>query len=154
LDFSQAKELNPHLIGTPHRTTSRRWPAWLRSAYPRAEIWTGWSETKLPGISVYPDALAWGRIQGYETLFWLEVGDDHKSREEIEKITKRRLKSARKLCMGTGIRLVYVQISPRWVQEAVAWSLRDLMPEVAVLLVNKHRFGELPAVEWGRVNSG
>ena len=31
---------------------------------------------QLPETSVCPDALAWGRIQGFETLFWLEVGDE------------------------------------------------------------------------------
>lgn len=64
VDFSGVKELNPDKICTPHRNTSRKWPAWLRSAYPRAEIWTGWSETHLPGLSVYPDALASGEHQG------------------------------------------------------------------------------------------
>lgn len=153
VDFSKVKELNPHLIGTPHRTISRRWLEWLRSAYPRAEIWTGWSETKLPGISVYPDALAWGRLQGYETLFWLEVGDNHKSREEIEKITKKRLKSAWKFCQVTGVRLVYIQLSTKWVHEAACWAFETLPIQAAVVMGNRLRFGELPVLEWGTVIS-
>lgn len=148
LDFSRAKEMHPHLIGTSHRTTSRRWPAWLRSAYPLAEIWTGWSETKMPGISVYPDALAWGKIQGYETLFWLEVGDNHKKRNEIEQITKKRLKSAWKFCKRTGVRLVYAQLSQGWVLEAARWSLTNLPPEIAVVRGNSKRFGKLSVMEW------
>jgi len=148
LAFSGIKEMNSHLIGTAHRTTSRRWPAWLRSAYPHAEIWSGWSETKMPGISVYPDALAWGKIQGYETLFWLEVGDNHKKRNEIELITKKRLKSAWKFCKRTGVRLVYAQLSQEWVLEAARWSLTNLPSEIAVIMGNSKKFGKLSVIEW------
>src|SRR3989304_5281282 len=45
------------------------------------EIWTRWSQLRVQAQYVVPDGLAWGRIQGYETLFWLEVGDGHKSRD-------------------------------------------------------------------------
>lgn len=152
VDFSGVKELNPDKICTSHRNTSRKWPAWLQSAYPRAEIWTGWSETKLPGIYVYPDALAWGKIQGYETIFWLEVGDNHKKRNEIEQITKKRLKSAWKFCKRTGVRLVYTQLSPDWVIEAVRWASANLSAEVAVIMGNKCIFGKLQMVEWGKIN--
>lgn len=148
VDFSNVKELNPHLIGTRHRTTARLWQIWLRSAYPHAEIWTGWSETKLPGISVYPDALAWGRIQGYEVLFWLEVGDEHKSRSEIEKITKQRLRSAWKFCQRTGARLVYAQLSPSWVHEAAGWSIKNLPSGMAIVKGNSRKFGKLPIIVW------
>jgi hypothetical protein len=148
VDFSKAKELNPDKICTPHRNTSRRWAAWLRSAYPRAEIWTGWSETKLPGIAFYPDALAWGRIQGYETLFWLEVGDDHKKREFIEAVTRRRLKTAIKFSRKTGVRLVYAQLSPDWVQEAASRSFTNLPPGTAIVKGNSKKFGNLSLVEW------
>jgi len=150
VDFSKAKELHPDKICTPHRNTSRRWLAWLRSAYPRAEIWAGWSETHLPGIPVYPDALSWGRIQGYETLFWLEVGDEHKSRDEIEEITNKRLKSAWEFCQKTGVRLVYVQLSVDWVQDAARWAFGKLPPQAAVVTGNWRMFGELPTVEWGK----
>jgi hypothetical protein len=151
VEFSAVKELNPHLIGTTHRNISRRWLAWLRSAYPRADIWTGWSETKLPGICVYPDALVWGKIQGYETLFWLEVGDNHKSREEIEKITKKRLESAMKFCQRTGVYLVYAQVSPKWVQDSVSWMCVQLPSDVAVVMEKQRKFGEMPILEWGKV---
>ena len=153
VDLSRVKELNPDKICTPHRNTSRRWLAWLRSAYPRAEIWTGWSETHLPGLFVYPDALAWGRIQGYETLFWLEVGDEHKSRKRIVKITKRRLVEAWGFCQKTGVRLVYAQLSVDWVLEAARWAFEHLPPEVAVVMNHRRRFGKLPTVEWGRVTA-
>jgi hypothetical protein len=48
------------------------------------------------------------------TLFWLEAGDNHKSEEEIGEVTKIR----------TGVRLVYAQISPKWVQETVCFARR------------------------------
>ena len=153
VDFSGVKELNPHLIGTSHRTNSRRWPAWLRSAYPQVEIWTGWTEVQLPETAVRPDGLAWGRIQGFETLFWLEVGDEHKKRKQIEKITKIRLASAVKFCQKTGGRLVYVQLSVNWVQNAARWAFEYLPPEVAVVMGNQRRFGELPTVEWGKATA-
>ena len=153
VDFSRMKELSPEKICTPHRNTSRSWLAWLRSAYPRAEIWIGWSETHLPGISVYPDALAWGRIQGYETLFWLEVGDEHKSRRRIQWITRKRLNEAFEFCRKTGIRLVYTQLSVGWVHDAVRWASDHLPPEAAVVMGNRRRFGELPVVEWGKLTN-
>lgn len=145
--------MNPDKICTPHRNTSRRWLARLRSAYPRAEIWAGWSETHLPGISVYPDALAWGRIQGYETLFWLEVGDEHKSRKQIKGITRKRLSEAWKFCQETGVRLVFVQLSVNWVQETVQWSFEDFPPEVAIVMGNPKRDDDLPTVEWGKITT-
>lgn len=153
VDFSRAKELNPDKICTPHRNISRRWPAWLRSAYPRAEIWTGWSETHLPGLSVYPDALAWGRLQGQETLFWAEVGDDHKSRKEIETITRTRLKDAGTFCQKTGVRLVYAQLSTKWVHDTVRWAINELPLDIALVMGNKTAFGSLPTLEWGKLTS-
>ena len=152
VDFGKAKELNPHLIGTPHRTTSRIWLAWVRSVYPRAEIWAGWSESKLPGISVYPDALAWGRIQGYETLFWLEVGDNHKSRKEIEMVTKQRLRSALRFCRRTGLHLVYTQLGTNWVRDTVRYSINLSSFDMAVVMGPTKKFGKLPVIEWGYIS--
>jgi len=151
VDFSKVKELNQHLIGTPHRTNSRRWPAWLRSAYPQIEIWTGWTEVQLPETSVRPDALAWGRIQGYETLFWLELGDEHKKKEDIEAITRNRWTAALAFCRATGVRLVYAQVSPNWVRKAALWAFKDLPGDIAVVMGNRKKFGNLPNVEWGKL---
>lgn len=57
----------------------------------------------MPGISVYPDALAWG-IRTDETVILVGGRDNHKKRNEIELITKKRLKSAWKFCKRTGVR--------------------------------------------------
>lgn len=148
IEFTSRKEENLQQIGYEHRHISRVWPAWLKSAWPPAEIWTGWSEVRIPDLSVVPDGLAWGRIQGYETLFWLEVGDEHKDRDKITEITTKRLGQARKLCERTGVRLVYTQLSANWVHEAARWAYVDLKDEVAIVMGDIKRFGELPMVEW------
>ncbi|MBI5295627.1 MAG: hypothetical protein HY869_09140 [Chloroflexi bacterium] len=153
VEFTAREEENLQDVGSGHRRLARLWPAWLKSAWPRAEVWAGWSEVGLPGASVIPDALAWGRIQGYETLFWLEVGDGHKSRAEITQVTRKRLEQARKLCARSGVRLVYTQLSTPWVHESARWACVQLADEVAVVLGNWRRFGELPVLEWGRVIS-
>ena len=89
----------------------------------------------------------------YETLFWLEVGDTHKSEYEIMKTTRKRLIHARRLCQRTGVRLVYTQLSTGWVHDAARWACVDLAGEEAVVMGNLRRFGELPMLEWGKVTS-
>jgi hypothetical protein len=106
---------------------------------------------QLPEISVRPDTLAWGRIQGFETLFWLELGDEHKKRIDIQRTTRIRLASALIFCQQTGVRLVYTQISPQWVQKAVGLALSPLPPDVAAVMASVRRFGKLPTVEWGNI---
>jgi hypothetical protein len=102
---------------------------------------------------VIPDALAWGKIQGYETLFWLEVGDEHKRKDKIADITAKRLDQAWELYERTGVRLVYAQLSTNWVHEAARWACINLPKDVAVVMGNPRRFGELPMLEWGNVIS-
>ena len=151
IDFSDPGEENQKLIGSKHSNLSRLWPAVMKTAWPQAEIWTGWSEVRIPKLSVIPDGLGWGRVQGYETLFWLEVGDGHKSREKIAEITTRRLDQARELCERTGVRLVYTQLGTNWVHQAAKWACLRLPTNVAVVLGNWKGVGELPSLEWGRV---
>jgi hypothetical protein len=85
-------------------------------------------------------------------LFWLEVGDNHKSRNKIEQITLQRLEVAKNLCNRTGPKLVYVQLSIGWVHEAIRWTIVDLPAEVAIVMGNSQKFGDLPTVEWGVIN--
>jgi hypothetical protein len=152
IEFTSRTEGNLHLIDTDHRHISRRWLAWLKAAWPQAEVWSGWSEVGLTETSVLPDALAWGRIQGYETVFWVEVGDEHKSREQIEDVTNKRLEEAWKFCQETGARLVYAQLSVDWVHDAARWACIDLTGEEAVVMGNQRKFGKLPIVEWGTIS--
>jgi len=152
IDFTGRREGgDPNDIRTPHRHVSRMWTAWLRTAYPKAEIWMGWSEVHIPGISVRPDALAWGRIQGYETLFWLEVGDNHKRKDEIEVDTRTRLEQALLFCHRTGARLIFAQLSPNWVQRYSLWGMKNLPADAAVIMGHERHFGKLPIIEWGKV---
>lgn len=150
-EFTSRLEEHLTQTGVVHRHVSRVWAAWLRAAWPQAEIWAGWSEVGLPETDVIPDGLAWGRIHGYETLFWLEVGDEHKSREKITQITATRLHEAQKFCGRTGVRLVYAQLSTGWVREAARWACKNLPKEVAVVMANPRCFGTLPVLEWGRL---
>ncbi|NJC96688.1 MAG: hypothetical protein FIB03_10200 [Anaerolineae bacterium] len=150
--FPKRKEAHLWQIGTDHRHISRLWSDWLKSAWPETEIWTGWSEVRLPESRVVPDGLAWGRVQGYESLFWLEVGDGHRSEDRILKITRKRLVHARKLCQRTGARLVYTQLSTSWVHNVVRWACVDLTREEAVVMGNMRQFGELPVLEWGTIS--
>lgn len=151
IEFTSRLEKNRRQIGYGHRHIARLWPAWLKAAWPQAEIWAGWSEVRIPGCSVIPDGLAWGRMHGCETLFWLEVGDAHKSRKKIVRVTSRRLEQARNFCDKTGVYLVYVQLSTRWVHECAAQACTDLANNVAVVMGNIREFGALPVVEWSKV---
>lgn len=153
LPFPSRFERNLYQIGTEHRQIARLWPAWLKSAWPQAEIWTGWSEVWIPGLSVIPDTLAWGRIQGYETIFWLEVGDEHKTTEQIVEDVGNRLRQAILLSERTKVRLVFVILSPRWVHEAARWACVNLPNEMAVIMGDWRRFGELPVPEWSKIVS-
>jgi hypothetical protein len=148
--FDSRLEKHLRQIGSAHRTRARIWSSWLKSAWPQAEIWASWSELGIPEISVIPDGLAWGSIEGYETLFWLEVGDEHKSRNKITEVTANRLSNAQKFCARTGVRLVYVQLSTSWVREAARWGCVNLPKEMAVVMGNPQCYGVLPVLEWGK----
>jgi len=150
LAFKDRKERNLYQIESDHRHIARLWPAWLKAAWPQAEIWTGWSEVGIPGLNVIPDALAWGRVQGYETLFWLEVGDEHKAEEQIVDDVGKRLRQTIQLTERTGVRLVFAHLGPHWVHEAARWACVHLPGEVAVVMGDWRRFGELPTLEWGQ----
>jgi hypothetical protein len=102
-------------------------------------------------LKTVPDALAWGRIQGYESLFWLEVGDNHKGRTDIENNMRVRLREALALARRTNVRLVFAFLGPRWVQDAAIWAFEKLPPEIGVVMAGWTKFGKLPALEWGKV---
>lgn len=153
VQFTSRKEEHVAQLGTDHRHRARMWSAWLKAAYPNAAIWAAWSEVRLPEIAVVPDGLAWGKIHGRETLFWLEVGDEHKSSRRITDTTAVRLARAMQFCNRTGVNLVYAQLGPRWVCEAVRWACTQLPENVAVVLGNSRIRGKLPVIEWGEVTS-
>ena len=102
-------------------------------------------------VHATPDALAWGRLDGSETLFWLEVESGHSSREVIQKKMARRLGQATAYTHSLNVRLVFVLLAMPWVQEAARSALAGIPDTVAVVTSDWKEFGWLPVVEWGKV---
>jgi hypothetical protein len=140
--------------GFRHRNVARMWPAWLREALPYAEIWGGWSEVYLPEVHVIPDALAWGRFEGRETLFWLEVESGHRSSERLCWKLRARFWAATNYIKRRQMRLVFALLGMPWVQEVSRLAFEDLHPDVAVVIGDWKDFGRLPISQWGRVRHG
>lgn len=120
-----------------------------RRAWPQACIWTGWSEVSCGRTR--PDALCWGRLDGYETLFWLEVESGNGSSKVLREKTIRRVNQALLYARGFSVRLVFAFLGPPWVCEEGMKVFRDLPNDVAVVVEDWKAFGELPVPEWGRV---
>ncbi|MEJ2710642.1 MAG: helix-turn-helix transcriptional regulator [Anaerolineales bacterium] len=130
-----------------HRRTARLWPAWLRRAWPWAEIWTGWSEVRLGRLR--PDALAWGELAGRETLFWLEVESGKFSREALKHKMSRRFERAWLYARCFSLPLVFALLAPPWVRRAVVKVFVSVPYEAAVILADWKGFGDLPIPKWG-----
>lgn len=148
--FPQRKEYRTPM-DSRHRRVARQWPAWVRKAWSHAEVWAGWSEVYLKNLAATPDALAWGRLDGHETLFWLEVESGHSSRQLIQKKMARRLSQASAYADTMKIRLVFVLLAMPWVQEAARSALASIPETVAVVTGDWKGFGRLPVVEWGKI---
>ena len=132
-----------------HRRVARLWQAWLRRAWPQAQVWAGWSEVTCGRTR--PDALCWGQLGGYETLFWLEVESGNTSSEILRKKTIRRVNQALIYARGFSVRLVFAMLAPPWVLREAVKAFQDLPDDVAVVLDDWKAFGELPVPEWGKV---
>ncbi len=133
--------------GSRHRRTARLWPAWLRRAWPQAEVWTGWSEIALGRLR--PDALAWGELSGREALFWLEVESGNASREMLRRKTIRRFEAALLYARRFSLSLVFALLAPNWVRQAVVDGFIVLPGDAAVVLADWKAFGALPVPKWG-----
>jgi hypothetical protein len=118
-------------------------------AWPQAEIWAGWSEVAC-GRS-RPDALCWGQLDGYETLFWLEVESGNRARARLQRKTADRVNRALLYAHRSSVRLVFVLLGPPWVREGVAGIFPALPGDLAVMLADWKHFGDLPEPGWGRV---
>jgi len=138
-------------VGGRHRNTSRLWPAWLRKAWPdRATIWAGWSEVFLGGGR--PDALAWGLLDGRETIFWLEVESGNRSKSEIARKAIRSINKAILYANSfSDLDLVVAFLGPPWVLGAIRDVLCDVPGRVAIVLAGWINFGTLPEPVWGKV---
>jgi len=133
--------------GWRHRRTARLWPAWLRGAWPQAEIWAGWSEVVLGRLR--PDALAWGTLSGREVLFWLEVESGKASRQALRGKIIRRFEQALRYARRFSLLLVFALLAPAWVRRAVVGGFVGLPGDTAVVLADWKAFGALPAPGWG-----
>lgn len=141
-----------HGEGYRHRRTSRRWIASLRKALgSSAEIWCGWTEVALGGVHQLPDALVWGRLDGRETLFWLEVERGNCTREDLKRTISHRFHSACTYTRERGVSLVFAVLGRTWVQNTVRLEFTGLGDDIAVIIADWKQFGDLPPIEWGKV---
>ena len=151
VSFGRRKEMALSDPAGEHRLISRLWPGWLRSAWPHAQVWTGWSEASLPGLLLTPDGLAWGKLGGRETLFWLEVESGHSTREEIRRKIRRRFVLAAEYAKEKKVGLVFALLGRAWVCEAARPAFVDVPTHVAVTMGDWRNENQLPFTEWGRV---
>lgn len=138
--------------GERHRRVSRRWRAWLETAYPNIEVLESWTE--VPLFYGIPDALVWGRKGEYEMLFWLEVDSGHSSEKVMSRNYFHRLQNAYQHANRLGISIVFCIMGPPWVVNAFSWHLPPLPPNMAVIGQDWRAFGKLPFYETGRWFSG
>lgn len=138
--------------GERHRRVSRRWRAWLETAYPNIEVLESWTE--VPLFYGIPDALVWGRKGEYEMLFWLEVDSGHSSEKVMSRNYFHRLQNAYQHANRLGISIVFCIMGPPWAVKAFSWHLPPLPPNMAVIGQDWRAFGKLPFYETGRWFSG
>ena len=146
--FSAYKERRNNPDGK-HRRTSRLFMASMRKSWRGTEIWTGWSEVQIPGIRTAPDALAWGRFDGHETLFWLEVESGGTSGKKIMERNAKRFQKAILYAKENDIHLVFVLLAKPWAGRASRLAFAGVPENVAVLIVDWKKFGKLPVPQWG-----
>ena len=137
-----------------HKINARQWLALLRENLGGvAEIWEGWTEVRLTDMRQTPDALAWGKFDNRETLFWLEVESGHMSGEEMLNKIDRRFRGAVRYANERDICLVFGVLAYPWVQNAIKMAFMDMPASVAVIMGNWTEFGKLPIPKWGQVRS-
>lgn len=134
--------------GERHRRVARMWRAWLEAAYPSVEIWESWTEVPLQkGI---PDALAWGKHRGRETIFWLEVDSGHSSKEIMEQNYSSRIWNAYDHAKEWGIPIVFCVMAPPWVIREFPFFIPRTLPNLAMIGHDWREFGILPPYELDR----
>ena len=148
--FSAYKERRKNPDGK-HRRTSRLFMASMRESWDGTQIWTGWSEVQIPGMRTAPDALAWGRFDGHETLFWLEVESGGTSGRRIMERNAKRFQKAIRYAKENGVHLVFVLLGRPWAGQAARLAFAGVPQNVAVLIVDWKKFGKLPVPQWEQV---
>ncbi len=145
--FSAYKERrkNPN---SQHRRTSRLFMDSMRKSWRGTQIWTGWSEVQIPEIRTAPDALAWGRFDGQETLFWLEVESGGTSGKRIMERNAKRFQKAILYAQENDVHLVFVLLAKRWAGKAARLAFAGVPKRVAVIVADWKKFGKLPVPQW------
>ena len=126
------------------------WPLWLRKSWGSyIELWECWTETYLkPGG--YPDALAWGKYNGEEMLFWLEVDTGHTGRERMRTKYNRSVQKAAEYAALVGIKIIFVIVSRRWAVAPLHFGFPSLSSNIAVISHDWSDVGRLPIPQFGR----
>jgi hypothetical protein len=132
-----------------HRRVTRIWLEGCKKTWSQVEIWTGWSEVTFNNF--WPDALAWGKLDGFETLFWLEVESGHRSRQGIVQIIRRRINLAITYARRFPVRLAVVLMAPLWVLDVLADEFVGVPYDLAVVLGKWVREDQITSPEWGKV---
>jgi len=147
--FSAYKERrkNPN---SKHRRTSRLFMDSMRKSWRGTQIWTGWSEVQIPGMRTAPDALAWGRFDGHETLFWLEVESGGTSGKRIMERNAKRFQKAILYAKENDVHLVFALLAKRWAGQSARLAFVGVPENVAVVVADWKLFGELIVPQWGR----
>lgn len=101
-----------------------------------------------------PDALAWGQLNGQETLFWLEVESGHATRSELQRRAMVRCNRATLYARSFPVHMVFVILAQFWIRETIIGSFIDLPDTTSVVLADWKSFGWLPAPVWGRATNG
>lgn len=149
-DFDGRKERR--IKNGRHRQVSRTWSAWLRQAWPNAEIWGSWSEAWIPSEHTNPDGLAWGTYNGFETLFWLEADSGRASGRGILDDARKRFLKAIHYAKTMKIRIVFAFLGPEWTIRSAALAFVGFPDQVAVVAQDwdRSKFGQLLPITFGR----
>jgi hypothetical protein len=135
--------------GERHRRVARMWREWLEKAYSDTEIWECWTE--VPVQRGIPDALAWGRHNGREMLFWLEVDTGHTSRKKMKKIYSQRIQLAGRHAYTWAIPIVFCIMGPRWVVTSICDLRLDISSRLAIIAHEWWNVGRLPMYRMGEM---
>jgi hypothetical protein len=134
-----------------HRRTSRLFMDSMRKSWRGTEIWAGWSEVQIPGLRTAPDALAWGRLDGQETLFWLEVEGGGTSGKKIMERSAKRFRKAILYARENDVHCVFVLLAKPWAGRAARLAFEGVPENVAVVVADWKKFGKLSVPQWERV---
>ena len=135
--------------GWQHRRVSRMWPEWLRKSWGNSvELWDCWTEIYLRP-DCYPDALAWGKFDGEEMLFWLEVDTGHTGTKTMLRKYQQRWQNAAHYARLAELRIIFVLLAPPWVASRTRDAFLGLPDHLAVISHEWGDFGTLPYPRFG-----